>query len=208
MTKSELLSAVKMEIEGKRGLYWLGRRTKSYTEKLNIVFISTDLELLKNPVEALIDAYGLSSYFSMLENSDVVLVGISREKMSDVKLASSIETLPNDILAISDPDKMVRYTSVTMWGTNIGDCVYISNNTNIVKDYKEFLADRYESGTLKKADMLNLVVSHKTFEKYVLADENFVAGVKKNKFSYWNMKKIRDYLNQQMVALFTDLTAE
>lgn len=208
MTKKELLNAVKMEVEDKRGLYWLGRRTRSYTENLNIVFISTDLELLKNPVEALIDAYGLSSYFSMLENSDVILVGINREKMSDDKLSSIIETLPNDILGLKDPDKMVRYTSVTMWGTNVGDCRYISNNTNIIKDYKEFLADRYESGTLKKADMLNLVVSHKTFEKYVLADENFVTGVKKNKFSYWNMKKIMDYLNQQMVALFNDLIAE
>lgn len=208
MTKKELLNAVKMEVEDKRGLYWLGRRTRSYTENLNIVFISTDLELLKNPVEALIDAYGLSSYFSMLENSDVILVGINREKMSDDNLSSIIETLPNNILGLKDPDKMVRYTSVTMWGTNVGDCRYISNNTNIIKDYKEFLADRYESGTLKKADMLNLVVSHKTFEKYVLADENFVTGVKNNKFSYWNMKKIMDYLNQQMVALFNDLTAE
>ena len=208
MTKKEMLNLVKMEVEDKRGLYWLGRRTRSYTENLNIVFISTDLELLKNPVEALIDAYGLSSYFSMLENSDVILVGINREKMSDDKLSSIIETLPNDILGLKDPDKMVRYTSVTMWGTNVGDCRYISNNTNIIKDYKEFLADRYESGTLKKADMLNLVVSHKTFEKYVLADENFVTGVKKNKFSYWNMKKIMDYLNQQMVALFNDLIAE
>ena len=174
MTKKEMLNKVKMEIEG-IGLTWLGRRTRNYTEKLNVIFISTDLEMLGNPVESLLDAYGLSSYFAMSEDSDVVLI---------------------------------RYTSVTMWASIDGGIRSLGSNTNTILNYQNFLADRYESGSLKKGDMINHVILHRTFVNYVLADNNFVKGVKSNSYSYWNMRKIMEYVNQQHVALFNDLSAE
>ena len=208
MTKQELLNKVKEEIEGKRSLYWLGRRTKSFSETLNIVFISTDLEVLKNPVKSLVDSYGLTGYFSLSENSDVILVGVNREKLANAETDKAVESLPTAILGIEDPDKQVRYTTVTMWASVEGGIRTLGNNTNIIKNYQEFLADRYESGTLKKGDMINHVILHKTFEKYVLADDNFISGVKSNSYSFWNMKKIMDYVNQQHIALFNDLVQE
>lgn len=208
MTKKEMLNLVKGEIEGKRGLYWLGRRTRSYSEKLNIIFVSTDLETVKSPVKGLLNAYGLSTYLATVENGDVVLVGINREKLSRADLGDIIKSLPFDILKIQDPDNQTRYTSVTMWGLTVAGINYISDNVNIVKDYHEFIVERFESGTIVKADMLNMVILHKTFEKYVLADENFISGVKNNQYSFWNMKKIMDYVNQQHVALFNDLVQE
>lgn len=208
MTKSELLNKVKMEVETKRGLFWLGRRTKGFSETLNIVFISTDLEVLKNPVKSLLDAYGLSGYFSLSENSDVILVGVNREKLASSETDKAVETLPTAILGIEDPDKQVRYKSVTMWASIEGGIRSLGSNTNIIKNYQEFLADRFESGSLKKGDMINHVILHKTFEKYVLADENFINGVKTNPYSFWNMKKMMDFVNQQHVALFNDLIAE
>ena len=205
MTKKEILNRVKAEIEG-IGLTWLGRRTRNYTEKLNVIFISTDLEMLGNPVESLLDAYGLSSYFAMSEDSDVVLIGVNREKLANSETDRAVDGLPKTILDIEDPDKNVRYTSVTMWASIDGGIRSLGSNTNIILNYQNFLADRYESGSLKKGDMINHVILHKTFEKYVLADDNFVKGVKNNSYSYWNMRKIMEYVNQQHVALFNDLS--
>lgn len=205
MTKKEILNKVKAEIEG-IGLTWLGRRTRNYTEKLNVIFISTDLEMLGNPVESLLDAYGLSSYFAMSEDSDVVLIGVNREKLANSETDRVVDGLPKTILDIEDPDKNVRYTSVTMWASIDGGIRSLGSNTNIILNYQNFLADRYESGSLKKGDMINHVILHKTFEKYVLADDNFVKGVKNNSYSYWNMRKIMEYVNQQHVALFNDLS--
>lgn len=205
MTKNEMLNRVKMEIEG-IGLTWLGRRTRNYTEKLNVIFISTDLEMLGNPVESLLDAYGLSSYFAMSEDSDVVLIGVNREKLANSETDRAVDGLPKAILAIEDPDKMVRYTSVTMWASIDGGIRSLGSNTNTILNYQNFLVDRYESGTLKKGDMINHVILHKTFVNYVLADNNFVKGVKNNSYSYWNMRKIMEYVNQQHVALFNDLS--
>jgi hypothetical protein len=205
MTKKEILNKVKAEIEG-IGLTWLGRRTRNYTEKLNVIFISTDLEMLGNPVESLLDAYGLSSYFAMSEDSDVVLIGVNREKLANSETDRAVDGLPKTILDIEDPDKNVRYTSVTMWASIDGGIRSLGSNTNIILNYQNFLADRYESGSLKKGDMINHVILHKTFEKYVLADDNFVKGVKNNSYSYWNMRKIMEYVNQQHVALFNDLS--
>lgn len=207
MTKKEMLNKVKMEIEG-IGLTWLGRRTRNYTEKLNVIFISTDLEMLGNPVESLLDAYGLSSYFAMSEDSDVVLIGVNREKLANSETDRAVDGLPNAILAIEDPDKNVRYTSVTMWASIDGGIRSLGSNTNTILNYQNFLADRYESGSLKKGDMINHVILHRTFVNYVLADNNFVKGVKNNSYSYWNMRKIMEYVNQQHVALFNDLSAE
>jgi hypothetical protein len=205
MTKKEILNRVKAEIEG-IGLTWLGRKTRNYTEKLNVIFISTDLEMLGNPVESLLDAYGLSSYFAMSEDSDVVLIGVNREKLANSETDRAVDGLPKTILDIEDPDKNVRYTSVTMWASIDGGIRSLGSNTNIILNYQNFLADRYESGSLKKGDMINHVILHKTFEKYVLADDNFVKGVKNNSYSYWNMRKIMEYVNQQHVALFNDLS--
>lgn len=205
MTKKEILNKVKAEIEG-IGLTWLGRRTRNYTEKLNVIFISTDLEMLGNPVESLLDAYGLSGYFAMSEDSDVVLIGVNREKLANSETDRAVDGLPKTILDIEDPDKNVRYTSVTMWASIDGGIRSLGSNTNIILNYQNFLADRYESGSLKKGDMINHVILHKTFEKYVLADDNFVKGVKNNSYSYWNMRKIMEYVNQQHVALFNDLS--
>lgn len=205
MTKKEILNKVKAEIEG-IGLTWLGRRTRNYTEKLNVIFISTDLEMLGNPVESLLDAYGLSSYFAMSEDSDVVLIGVNREKLANSETDRAVDGLPKTILDIEDPDKNVRYTSVTMWASIDGGIRSLGSNTNIILNYQNFLADRYESGSLKKGDMINHVILHKTFEKYVLANDNFVKGVKNNSYSYWNMRKIMEYVNQQHVALFNDLS--
>ena len=205
MTKKEILNKVKAEIEG-IGLTWLGRRTRNYTEKLNVIFISTDLEMLGNPVESLLDAYGLSSYFAMSEDSDVILIGVNREKLANSETDKAVDNLPKAILDIEDPDKMVRYTSVTMWGSIEGGIRSLGINTNTILNYQNFLADRYENGSLKKGDMINHVILHKTFEKYVLADDNFVKGVKNNSYSYWNMRKIMEYVNQQHVALFNDLS--
>lgn len=207
MTKHELLNVVKGKIEGK-GLYWLGRRTKSFSETLNIVFISTDLETLRNPVKSLVDAYGLTGYFSLSENSDVILVGVNREKLANMETDIAVDSLPKDILEIVDLDRQVRYTTVTMWASIEGGIRTLGSNVNIIKNYQEFLVDRFESGTLKKGDMINHVILHKTFEKYVLADDNFISGVKSNPYSFWNMKKIMDYVNQQHIALFNDLTQE
>lgn len=208
MTKRQLLNLVKVEVEDKRGLYWLGRRTKGFSETLNIVFISTDLEVLKNPVKSLVDAYGLSGYFSLSENSDVILIGVNREKLASSETDRAVESLPEAILGIEDPDKQVRYKSVTMWASIEGGIRSLGSNTNIIKNYQDFLADRFESGSLKKGDMINHVILHKTFEKYVMADDNFVNGVKSNPYSFWNMKKMMDFVNQQHVALFNDLIAE
>ena len=207
MTKKEILNRVKAEIEG-IGLTWLGRRTRNYTEKLNVIFISTDLEMLGNPVESLLDAYGLSSYFAMSEDSDVVLIGVNREKLANSETDRAVDGLPKAILNIEDPDKNVRYTSVTMWASIDGGIRSLGSNTNTILNYQNFLADRYESGSLKKGDMINHVILHRTFVNYVLADNNFVKEVKNNSYSYWNMRKIMEYVNQQHVALFNDLIAE
>ena len=206
MTRSELLRKVREEIVEAKGLIWLGKRTETFTEKLNVVFISVDLELLKNPVDALLNSYGLSGYFGLHENADTVLIGVSREMLCNANLGKIVETIPEEILGVVDPDKQSRYTSVTMWGTRVGGVDYIANNVNIVKDYEEFIVDRYKSGTLKKGNMMQLVIMYKTFANYILADETFVKGVKNNPYCYWNVKKMMDFFNQQMVELFNCLS--
>ena len=207
MTKKEMLNLVKGKIESK-GLVWLGRKTKRFTENLNIVFISLDMETMRSPVRALLDSYGLSGFFSRMENSDVALVGISREKMCSASLSSDVATIPTEILNIIDPDKEVRYKSVTLWGTLEGDCTSLTSPVNFVSSYDDFIVDRYKSGTLSKADMMHLVVLHKTFRNAVLEDEAFLKGVSKNPFAFWNIKKMMDYFNQKMVELFNTLSQE
>lgn len=207
MTKKELLAAVKGKIEAK-GLVWLGRKTKRFTENLNVIFISLDMETMRSPVRALLDSYGLSGFFSMMENSDVVLVGISREKMCSASLSNDVASLPTEILNITDPDKEVRYRNVTLWGTLEGDCVSLTSPVNFVSSYDDFIVDRYKSGTLSKADMMHLVVLHKTFRNAILADEAFLKGVRNNPFSFWNIKKMMDWFNQKMVELFNTLSQE
>lgn len=205
MTKKELLAVVKGKVES-RGLVWLGRRTKYFSENLNIIFISLDMETMRSPINALLDSYGLSGFFSLTENSDVVMIGIGREKMCSVNLGQDIESLPKDILAIVDEDKQVRYKNVTMWGTMDGDCSSLPSIVNFVTDYESFIVDRYKSGTLKKGDMMHLVVSHKTFANYVVADNDFIKGVKNNPYCFWNIKKMMDFFNQKMVELFNCLS--
>lgn len=207
MTKKNLLEKVREGIVETKGLIWLGKRTERYTEKLNLVFVSVDLELTKNPVDGLLDAYGLSGYFGMVENADTILIGVSRELLCNANLSKIVENIPKEILEIQDPDRSVRYTSVSMWATRSSGIDFIANNVNVYKNYNEFLTNLYTSGSLKKGNMISLVILHQTFVNYVLADNNFVAGVKNNPFGYWNIKKMMDFINQQHVALFNDLVA-
>lgn len=204
MTKKEMLNLVKGKIEG-IGLTWLGRRTSGYCEKLHIIFISTDMENEMCPIGRVVDAFGLSNYFNTLEKSDVILVGASRDFMSKSENAKLVNALPTEILDIQDLDKEVRYTSVTMYASLLGGLKSVADNVNIVESYDVMMAERFESGTLDKADMMNMVILHRTFTNAIINDSNFIAGVRENNFSFWSVRKILKYLVHKHVEIFTSM---
>ena len=204
MTKKEMLNLVKGKIESK-GLVWIGRRTSGYCEKLHIIFISTDMENEMCPIGRVVDAFGLSNYFNTLEKSDVILVGASRDFMSKSENAKLVNALPTEILDIQDLDKEVRYTSVTMYASLLGGLKSVADNVNIVESYDVMMAERFESGTLDKADMMNMVILHRTFTNAIINDSNFIAGVRENSFSFWSVRKILKYLVHKHVEIFTSM---
>ena len=204
MTKKNLLDLVKGKIEGK-GLTWLGRRTSGYCEMLHIIFIATDMENETCPIGRVVDAFGLTTYFNTLEKSDVILVGVSRDFMSKDDSVELIKTLPTEILDIQDSDKEVRYTSVTMYASILGGLKSVANNVNIIESYETMMAERFESGTLDKADMMNMVILHRTFASAIMNDSNFIAGVRDNNFSFWSVRKILKYLVHKHMEIFTSM---
>ena len=204
MTKKEMLNLVKGKIESK-GLVFLGRRTSGYCEKLHIIFISTDMENEMCPIGRVVDAFGLTNYFNTLEKSDVILVGASRDFMSRSENAKLVNALPAEILDIQDLDKEVRYTSVTMYASLLGGLKSVADNVNIVESYDVMMAERFESGTLDKADMMNMVILHRTFTNAIVNDNNFIAGVRENNFSFWSVRKILKYLTHKHVEIFTSM---
>ena len=205
MTKKSLLAEVKMGIESK-GLVWLGRRTSDYCEKLHIIFIATDMENETCPIGRVVDAFGLTNYFNTLEKSDVILIGVNRDFLSKVENEKLIQSLPTEILGIEDKDKEVRYTSVTMYASMIGGIKSFADNVNIIESYDVMMAERFESGTLDKADMMNMVILHRTFVNAIINDSNFIAGVRDNNFSFWSVRKILKYLVQKHIEVFTSLS--
>ena len=205
MTKKNLLDLVKGKIEAK-GLTWLGRRTNGYCEKLHIIFIATDMENETCPIGRVVDAFGLTTYFNTLEKSDVILVGVSRDFMSRGDSVKLIESIPTEILGIEDTDKEVKYTSVTMYASILGGLKSVADNVNIIESYEIMMAERFESGTLDKADMMNMVILHRTFASAIMNDNNFIAGVKDNNFSFWSVRKILKYLVQKHIEVFTSLS--
>lgn len=205
MTKKNLLDLVKGKIESK-GLTWLGRRTSGYCEKLHIIFIATDMQIDTCPIGRVVDAFGLTTYFNTLEKSDVVLVGVNRDFMSRSENAMFVKALPTEILDIHDLDKEVKYTSVTMYASLLGGLKSVADNVNIVESYETMMAERFESGTLDKADMMNMVILHRTFTNAIVNDNNFIAGVRENNFSFWSVRKILKYLVQKHIEVFTSLS--
>ena len=205
MTKKSLLAEVKMGIESK-GLVWLGRRTSDYCEKLHIIFIATDMENETCPIGRVVDAFGLTNYFNTLEKSDVILIGVNRDFLGKVENEKLVQSLPVEILGIEDTDKEVRYTSVTMYASLLGGIKSLSDNVNIIESYETMMAERFESGTLDKADMMNMVILHRTFVSAIMNDNNFIAGVRDNNFSFWSVRKILKYLVQKHIEVFTSLS--
>ena len=198
---------VKGKIEGK-GLTWLGRRTSGYCEKLHIIFIATDMENETCPIGRVVDAFGLTTYFNTLEKSVVILVGVSRDFMSRCDSIELIKSLPIEILEIEDADKEVRYTSVTMYASMLGGLNFAAYNLNIIESYETMMAERFESGALDKADMMNMVILHRTFVNSIMNDNNFIAGVRDNNFSFWSVRKILKYLVQKHIEVFTSLSGD
>lgn len=205
MTKKSLLAEVKMGIESK-GLVWLGRRTSDYCEKLHIIFIATDMENETCPIGRVVDAFGLTNYFNTLEKSDVILIGVNRDFLSNIDNEKLVQSLPTEILGIEDKDKEVRYTSVTMYASMVGGIKSFADNVNIIESYDVMMAERFESGTLDKADMMNMVILHRTFTNAIVNDNNFIAGVRDNNFSFWSVRKILKYLVQKHIEVFTSLS--
>ena len=205
MTKKSLLAEVKMGIESK-GLVWLGRRTSDYCEKLHIIFIATDMENETCPIGRVVDAFGLTNYFNTLEKSDVILIGVNRDFLSNIENEKLVQSLPTEILGIEDKDKEVRYTSVTMYASMLGGIKSFADNVNIIESYETMMAERFESGTLDKADMMNMVILHRTFVSSIMNDNNFIAGVRDNNFSFWSVRKILKYLVQKHIEVFTSLS--
>lgn len=205
MTKKSLLAEVKMGIESK-DLVWLGRRTSDYCEKLHIIFIATDMENETCPIGRVVDAFGLTNYFNTLEKSDVILIGVNRDFLSNIENEKLVQSLPTEILGIEDKDKEVRYTSVTMYASMIGGIKSFADNVNIIESYDVMMAERFESGTLDKADMMNMVILHRTFVNAIMNDNNFIAGVRDNNFSFWSVRKILKYLVQKHIEVFTSLS--
>lgn len=202
MTKKSLLAEVKMGIESK-GLVWLGR-----CEKLHIIFVATDMENETCPIGRVVDAFGLTNYFNTLEKSDVILIGVNRDFLSKVENEKLVEALPKEILEIEDKDKEVRYTSVTMYASLLGGIESFADNVNIIESYETMMAERFESGTLDKADMMNMVILHRTFVSSIMNDNNFIAGVRDNNFSFWSVRKILKYLVQKHIEVFTSLSGK
>lgn len=207
MTKKEMLNLVKGKIESK-GLVWLGRRTSDYCEKLHIIFIATDMQIDTCPIGRVVDAFGLTTYFNTLEKSDVVLVGVNRDFLDKVENEKLVQALPTEILDIQDLDKEVRYTSVTMYASKLGGLKSFADNVNIIESYETMMAERFESGTLDKADMMNMVILHRTFANCIINDNNFIAGVRDNNFSFWSVRKILKYLVQKHIEVFTSLSGD
>ena len=207
MTKKSLLAEVKMGIESK-GLVWLGRRTSDYCEKLHIIFIATDMENETCPIGRVVDAFGLTNYFNTLEKSDVILIGVNRDFLSNIENEKLVQSLPTEILGIEDKDKEVRYTSVTMYASMLGGIKSFADNVNIIESYETMMAERFESGTLDKADMMNMVILHRTFVSSIMNDSNFIAGVRDNNFSFWSVRKILKYLVQKHIEVFTSLSGK
>ena len=207
MTKKSLLAEVKMGIESK-GLVWLGRRTSDYCEKLHIIFIATDMENETCPIGRVVDAFGLTNYFNTLEKSDVILIGVNRDFLSNIENEKLVQSLPTEILGIEDKDKEVRYTSVTMYASMLGGIKSFADNVNIIESYETMMAERFESGTLDKADMMNMVILHRTFVSSIMNDNNFIAGVRDNNFSFWSVRKILKYLVQKHIEVFTSLSGK
>lgn len=207
MTKKNLLDLVKGKIEAK-GLTWLGRRTNGYCELLHIIFIATDMENETCPIGRVVDAFGLTTYFNTLEKFDVILVGVSRDFISKVDSSKLIESIPAEILDIHDLDKEVKYTSVTMYASILGGLKSVADNVNIVESYETMIAERFKSGTLDKADMMNMVILHRTFASAIMNDNNFIAGVRDNNFSFWSVRKILKYLAQKHIEVFTSLSGD
>lgn len=205
MTKKSLLAEVKMGIEEK-GLVWLGRRTSDYCEKLHIIFIATDMEIDTCPIGRVVDAFGLTTYFNTLEKSDVILIGVNRDFLSNIENEKLVQALPKEILEIEDTDKEARYTSVTMYASLLGGIKAFADNVNIIESYETMMAERFESGTLDKADMMNMVILHRTFANAIINDNNFIAGVRDNNFSFWSVRKILKYLVQKHIEIFTSLS--
>ena len=205
MNKKSLLAEVKMGIESK-GLIWLGRRTSDYCEKLHIIFIATDMENETCPIGRVVDAFGLTNYFNTLEKSDVILIGVNRDFLGKVENEKLVQSLPVEILGIEDTDKEVRYTSVTMYASMLGGIKSFADNVNIIESYETMMAERFESGTLDKADMMNMVILHRTFVTSIVNDNNFIAGVRDNNFSFWSVRKILKYLVQKHIEVFTSLS--
>lgn len=205
MTKKNLLDLVKGKIESK-GLVFLGRRTSDYCEKLHIIFIATDMQIDTCPIGRVVDAFGITTYFNTLEKSDVVLVGVNRDFLDKVENEKLVQALPTEILNIHDLDKEVRYTSVTMYASKLGGLKSFADNVNIIESYETMMAERFESGTLDKADMMNMVILHRTFTNAIVNDNNFIAGVRENNFSFWSVRKILKYLVQKHIEVFTSLS--
>jgi hypothetical protein len=205
MTKKSLLAEIKMGIESK-GLVWLGRRTSDYCEKLHIIFIATDMENETCPIGRVVDAFGLTNYFNTLEKSDVILIGVNRDFLGKVENEKRVQSLPVEILGIEDTDKEVRYTSVTMYASMLGGIKSFADNVNIIESYETMMAERFESDTLDKADMMNMVILHRTFVTSIVNDNNFIAGVRDNNFSFWSVRKILKYLVQKHIEVFTSLS--
>lgn len=134
------------------------------------------LNLVKGKIEAKGLTCGLSNYFNTLEKSDVILVGASRDFMSKSENAKLVNALPTEILDIQDLDKEVRYTSVTMYASLLGGLKSVADNVNIVESYDVMMAERFESGTLDKADMMNMVILHRTFTNAIINDSNFIGS--------------------------------
>lgn len=105
-----------------------------------------------------------------------------------------------------DTDKEARYTSVTMYASLLGGIKSFVDNVNIVESYDVMMAERFESGTLDKADMMNMVILHRTFANAIINDNNFIAGVRDNNFSFWSVRKILKYLVQKHIEVFTSLS--
>ena len=196
-----------MGIESK-GLVWLGRRTSDYCEKLHIIFIATDMENETCPIGRVVDAFGLTNYFNTLEKSDVILIGVNRDFLGKVENKKLVQSLPVEILGIEDTDKEVRYTSVTMYASMLGGIKSFADNVNIIESYETMMAERFESGTLDKADMMNMVILHRTFVTSIVNDNNFIAGVRDNNFSFWSVRKILKYLVQKHIEVFTSLSGK
>lgn len=164
------------------------------------------MEIDTCPIGRVVDAFGLTNYFNTLEKSDVILIGVNRDFLSNIENEKLVQALPKEILEIEDTDKETRYTSVTMYASLLGGIKSFADNVNIIESYETMMVERFESGTLDKADMMNMVILHRTFANAIINDNNFIAGVRDNNFSFWSVRKILKYLVQKHIEVFTSLS--